>query len=232
MWVIFTRLSSSLWRTYHSQLIRYPEECFIKPFINPVLFLLTRLTFATRTVWDLWERLRVCSMRPLKNYASRFNSNKLLQYRGLNYGTIVERITVVIENACICTRIDSTVLFDDCIMYRNSKFLIVIDEDTLYCLRNYKVNTKYLYIYVYNNDRMLRDKAKISNNKRYNKPDFLFIKHVIQVQLNDVHDAQLDINRLSGNQPGHNSENGKAVGCRVGWRNPSYFMLVSREGTG
>lgn len=30
-----------------SQLIRYSKECFIKPFINAVLFLLTPLTFAT-----------------------------------------------------------------------------------------------------------------------------------------------------------------------------------------
>lgn len=47
-------------RNCRSQLIRYPEECFIKAFINPVLFLLTRLTFATRTVLN---PEKVCASR-------------------------------------------------------------------------------------------------------------------------------------------------------------------------
>lgn len=39
-----------------SQLIRYSKECFIKPFINAVLFLLTPLTFATENCLDPPEK--------------------------------------------------------------------------------------------------------------------------------------------------------------------------------
>lgn len=39
-----------------SQLIRYSKECFIKAFINAVLFLLTPLTFATENCLDPPEK--------------------------------------------------------------------------------------------------------------------------------------------------------------------------------